>query len=74
MIARFEVPTEEIIRLIHVGKCSEAMFLWALLPHTLLNGVRIRPTFLMASTMVKAVEMGIGKFPLCVSEGTYEVV
>lgn len=74
MIAKFEIPTDEIIRMIHEDKYASAMSSWMLLPHTLLNGVRIRPTVGMAETMVKAVKLGIGRFPLCVSEGTYEVV
>ncbi len=74
MIARYEVPNQEVLNLIKQGRHMKAMLVWLLLPHKLLNGVRIRPRASVARTMLKSVELGIHKYPMCICEGDYSIV
>jgi len=72
-IATYLTPTSEVVKLVKEGNLEVAMFLWATMPHQLLNGVRIRPNLKTAQAMVQSVELGIHSIPMCVCEGDYRI-
>ena len=71
MIAQYEVPTDEIIRLVKSGDTLMAMAKWMNLPHTLIDGTRIKPTYKTATAMVTAVHLGIEQIPMAVMDGDF---
>ena len=73
-LATYLIPTPEVVKLVNEGNLEVAMFLWATMPHQLLNGVRIRPNLKTAQAMVQSVELGIHTIPMCVCEGDYRLV
>lgn len=71
MIASFQIPNQEVLSLIRVGKKIEAIKVWRNQDHRLLNGVRVRPRLQRCMDMIRAVEAGFEDIPLVIPVDGY---
>lgn len=73
MIAAFQIPSKEVVSLIHQGDKIKAIKVWQSQDHRLTNGVRVRPRLKRCMDMIRAVEMGFFDIPLCIPVDGYTV-
>ena len=74
MVARFEIPSDEVVALIHQGNKVKAIKVWQSQDHRLGNGVRVRPRLQRCMDMIRAVQMGFGNIPLAIPFDGYVIV
>lgn len=67
-IATWQVPNNEVLRLIHQGQWASGIKLWRGQDHRLLDGTRVVPSLATCMAMVQGVKMGLGSIPITIEK------
>ena len=70
-IATWQVPSNEVRRLIGQGEWVSGIRLWRKQDHRLLDGTKVVPSLATCVAMVQGVKMGLGDFPLMVERNHF---